>query len=156
MPHRLPLVLVLGALALAGCDSDDDDGDTNPPPPTTTSTTPAPEQPEPKRQGVVLFLNRANMSPGDTLQLTVENFTKTRLEYGVAYRLERRTADGWRWINRDSAFILILKVVEPGRREREEIRLPDDLQPGHYRIVKSFMAPATGRRLDATIEFQVR
>ena len=61
--------------------------------------------------------------PGDTLELTVENHTRTRLEYGVAYRLERRTDDGWRWVNRDAAFILLLKVVEPGAREREEIRL---------------------------------
>ena len=59
------------------------------------------------------------------------------------------------WINEDAAFALILKVVEPGRREREEIRLPDDIRPGRYRIVKSFNAPATGRELEASVGFTV-
>ena len=71
------------------------------------------------------------------------------------YRLERRVGDRWRWINRDAAFALILKIVEPGKREREDIQLPGDIRPGRYRIVKSFTAPATGRELDAAVEFTV-
>ena len=78
-----------------------------------------------------------------------------RLEYGLAYRLERRIGPSWRWINRDAAFALILLVVEPGKREREEIRLPDDIRPGRYRIVKSFTAPAADRKLEASVEFTV-
>jgi hypothetical protein len=103
----------------------------------------------------VLELDRDSAAPGETLELTVENLTPTRLEYGVAYRLERRTADGWRWVNRDAAFILILKVVEPGGRETEEIMLPRDLRAGRYRIKKSFSEPA-GREFEATIGFEVR
>lgn len=151
MPHRLPLALLVAALALSACGGDDG-GDSQPPP---TTTTPAPEQPQSQRGGVELSLDRDTPHPGEAVQLTVENTTRTRLEYGLVFRLERRVDGEWRWINRDAAFALILKVVEPGKREREDIRLDDDLRPGRYRIVKSFMAPATGRELEASIEFIV-
>jgi hypothetical protein len=129
----------------------DDDAAEPPSPPTGTS--PAPEPPSAERRGVVLSLDRDSPHPGETVQLTVENRTRERLEYGLAYRLERRTGLGWRWINRDAAFALILLVVEPGKREREEIRLDEDLRPGRYRIVKSFRAP--DREIEASVEFTV-
>ena len=103
----------------------------------------------------MLTLDRDSPHPGETIELTVENRTKTRLEFGLVYRLERRVDAEWRWINRDAAFALILKVVEAGKREREDIRLEADLQPGHYRIVKEFRAPAAGREYRAEIEFTV-
>ena len=132
-------------LVLASCGGGDD----------TEPTTPGSKPPSSETRGIVLRLDRPTTQPGETLTLTVENRTRTRLEYGLAYRLEQRTEDGWRWINRDSAFILILKGVEAGRREREEIRLPNRLEPGRYRIVKLFTAPATGRELRALVEFSV-
>jgi hypothetical protein len=140
MPHRLTLVLLLAALVLAGCD--DDDAVEPPPAPAET-------------KGVVLSLDRTTPHAGETLELTVENHTRERLEYGLAYKLERRNDGRWVWINEDAAFALILKVVGPGRSEREDILLPDDLRPDRYRIVKSFTAPATGRELDASVEFTV-
>ena len=55
-------------------------------------------------------------TPASPSKLTVENDTQyPPLEYGLAYRLERRTVDGWVWINEDAAFALILRVVEPGK-----------------------------------------
>jgi hypothetical protein len=151
----LPLIATL-ALFAPTCDSDDDDTVDTTPPPTTTTTHPEPKPPPEEDRRVVLELDRRTAAPGETLELTVVNRTRTRLEYGVAYRLERRTADGWRWVNRDSAFILILKMAEPGAREREQIRLPQDLEPGRYRIVKTFDAPETGQSLRASVEFTVR
>jgi len=152
--RRLFVLLLLGAMAVTGSSCEGDSADPEPPPPPTTTTTPAPEPPRPQR-GVVLLLDRDTASPGQRLELTVENRTRTRLEYGLAYRLERRAGDGWRWINRDAAFALILKIVEPGRREREEILLPDDLRRGRYRIVKSFTVATPRRQLRADVEFFV-
>jgi hypothetical protein len=126
---RVTLCLLLSTLAVGAPSCDGDDGDTEPP--------------------------RISPHPGETFQLTVENRAGTRLEYGLAYRLERRVGSRWRWINRDAAFALILKIVEPGKREREEIRLPRNLRPGLHRIVKSFTAPATGLELDAAVQFTV-
>jgi hypothetical protein len=149
----LPLVATMALLA-PGCDGDDDPMDTSPPP--APPTHPEPKPPPKEHPGVTLQLDREQATPGETLELTIENGTRTRLEYGVAYRLERRTGDGWRWVNRDAAFILILKMIEPGARDHEEIQLPDDLKPARYRIVKEFDDPATHKTLRATVEFAVR
>ena len=151
--HRVAAVLVTLAVLPAGCDGDDDPMDTSPPP--APPTHPEPKPPPREHRGVTLQLDRDQVTPGETLELTIENGTRTRLEYGVAYRLERRTADGWRWVNRDAAFILILKMIEPGARDREEIQLPDDLKPGRYRIVKEFEDPADHRTLRASVQFTV-
>ncbi len=129
--NALGVLLVAVVLTFPLSCNDDEGGDAAPP----------------ERQGVTLSLNR------DTRELTIENVTGKRLEYGVAYKLERRTPEGWRWVNRDSAFILILKVIEPGGRERETINLTGE--SGHYRISKSFTDPATGEEIPATVEFNL-
>ena len=134
---------LVATIALASCGSDD------------AAEPPAPKAPTPEGPGVVLTLDRDSPHPGETLTLTVENNTRWRLEYGLVYRLERRVDGGWRWINRDAAFALILKIVEPGKREREQIQLDGNQQPGRYRIVKSFTAPAVDRRFRASVEFIV-
>jgi hypothetical protein len=144
MSRRSSIALLLASIALAACGGGNDDGDRG-------GGEPAPSP----RQDVVLTLDRETPHAGDTIELTVENHTSTRLEYGLVYRLERRVDAGWRWINKDAAFALILKVVEAGKREREEIGLEDDLRAGGYRIVKEFSAPATGREYRATVEFTV-
>jgi Big-like domain-containing protein len=150
---RLTAVVVTLAVVAAGCGGDDDPADTSPPP--SPPTHPEPKPPPKEAHGVTLSLDREHAAPGDTLELTIENGTPNRLEYGVAYRLERRTPDGWRWVNRDAAFILILKMIAPGARDREEIQLADDLKPGRYRIVKEFDDPATHKTLRGTVEFAV-
>jgi hypothetical protein len=147
-----PLIVTLAVFS-PGCDGDDDPVDTSPSP--APPTHPEPKPPPTEHRGVTLQLDRERAAPGDTLELTIENGTPNRLEYGVAYRLERRTPDGWRWVNRDAAFILILKMIEPGARDREEIQLAGDLKPGRYRIVKAFDDPATHKTLRGTVEFAV-
>jgi hypothetical protein len=137
---------LVATLVLASCGGGDD---------TTEPTTPTPEPPTSDSRAVVLSLDPERPHGGETVTLTVDNRTRWRLEYGVAYRLEHRVEGEWRWINRDAAFILILKVVEAGRREREEIQLPRQLERGRYRIVKSFTAPAVERDFDASVEFRL-
>jgi hypothetical protein len=139
-------VALIATLALASCGGGGGE--------TERATTAPPEPPKPDSREVVLTLEPDSPHAGDTVTLTVHNRTRWRLEYGVAYRLERRVDGEWRWINRDSAFILLLKFVEPGGREREEISL-GHLEPGRYRIVKSFMAPDAGRRFKASVEFSL-
>jgi hypothetical protein len=136
---------LVATLVLASCGGADE----------TEPTTSAREPPASGNGGVVLSLDRDSPHAGETVTLTIENRTRWRLEYGVPYQLEHRTNGRWRWINRDSAFILLLKVLEAGKREREQIELPRRLEPGRYRIVKSFTAPAADRKLDASVEFNV-
>jgi hypothetical protein len=136
---------LVATLLLASCGGGDD----------AEPTTPAPKPPSSESHGIVLSLDRDSPHPGETLTLTVDNRTRWQLEYGVPYKLERREANRWRWVNRDSAFVLPLRFVEAGKREHEDIRLPEQLESGRYRIVKSFTARAAGRELDASVEFTV-
>ena len=106
--RRLVQLLVTVVLLAAGCDDDDDAVDTTAPP--TTTTQPEPEPPSAETKGVVLSLDRDTPHAGETLQLTVENQTRERLEYGLAYQLEQRKDSRWVWINEDAAFALILSV----------------------------------------------
>jgi hypothetical protein len=150
--RRITAVVVTLAVLIPGCDGDDEPAETNPPP--SPPTHPEPKPPPKQGHGVTLQLDRERAAPGETLELTIENDTPNRLEYGVAYRLERRTENGWRWVNRDAAFVLILKVIEPGSRDREEIQL-DVQEPGRYRIVKEFEDPVEHRTLRASVQFTV-
>ena len=101
-------------------------------------------------------LDRKDAAPGDTLQLTIENTGDRRLEYGVSYMLERRTDHGWRWINLDQAFVLVLQVLEAGETEHQEIDLPRDLKPDTYRIRKAFTGRPGEQKLRRAAEFRVR
>ena len=104
---------------------------------------------------VSLALDPTRAHAGDTLQLTLENFGDTRLEYSGAYRLEQRVGDHWRWINRDALFRALLQVIEAGKTEQEEIQMPDNLEPGRYRVVRSFSPSGADWRLRASAPFMV-
>ncbi len=104
---------------------------------------------------VSLALEPTRAHAGDALQLTAENVGDTRLEYSGAYRLEQRVGDHWRWINRDALFRALLQIIEAGKTEQEEIQLPDHLEPGRYRIVRSFSPPGADWRLGAAAQFTV-
>lgn len=109
----------------------------------------------PQRAAVALRLDRRVARSGSSLELTIENRGPTPLEFGVAYRLERWEGR-WRWLNRDQVFIQIALVVRPGERDEQEVTLPKGLEPGRYRIVKSFTAQGADRELEAAARFEVR
>jgi len=104
---------------------------------------------------VSLALEPMRARAGDTRQLTLENFGDTPLEYSGAYRLEQRAGDHWRWINRDALFRALLQISEAGKTEQEEIQLPDHLEPGRYRIVRSFSPPGADWKISASAQFTV-
>jgi hypothetical protein len=49
----------------------------------------------------------------------------------------------------------LLQIIEAGKTEQEEIQLPDHLEPGRYRIVRSFSPPGADWRLGAAAQFTV-
>jgi hypothetical protein len=69
--------------------------------------------------------------------------------------LERRTGHGWRWINLDQAFILLLQSIEAGETKHQEIDLPGDLEPDRYRIRKKFTGRPGGQELRRAAYFRV-
>lgn len=110
----------------------------------------------PHAPDATMKLDKTEAQAGDKLQLTIENTGDRRLDYGVAYMLERRTDHGWRWINLDQAFILVLQVIEAGATEHQEIDLPGDLKPDTYRIRKSFTGRPGEQKFRRAAEFRVR
>ena len=113
-------------------------------------------RPAPPREPVLLHLDRSVAEPGATLELTVENRGRNAIEFGLAYRLEHRRGARWQWLNERDVFALIAYVVNPGRRHEQKVSLPKDLEPGDYRIVKTFTVHQTRRRLDVEARFAVR
>jgi hypothetical protein len=109
----------------------------------------------PQQAAVALQLDRGVARPGTSLELAVENRGPTALEFGLAYRLERWEGR-WRWLNRDQAFILVAVGVRPGERYEQKVVLPADLEPGRYRVAKSFTARAADRELEAGAQFDVQ
>lgn len=141
--------VVLGAAVLAGCGDGGDGGNDGDRPGGGPPPSPAPKE-------ITMTLDRRVAKPGARLRLTVHNRGDARVEYGLAYRLERWDGADWEWLNRDAAFALILKVAEPGAREDERIELPGDARRGRYRIVKEFTVQPAGRRFEAEVRLAVR
>jgi hypothetical protein len=108
----------------------------------------------------------------DTPRFVLANTGAVSLSYGTPYKLERRTSDGWRWINRRQAWTLPLLSLAPGETSRPgpiavyrvnpKARCPHSsepcclrvpLRPGLYRVTKGFSSGA--RQLIARATFRV-
>jgi hypothetical protein len=108
--------------------------------------------PDHNSPGIDMEVSPRVARPGQTLRLVVRDRRARRLEGGLAYRLERWEG-GWRWLNRDMAFALILVAVEPGRPYTQRIELPGDAEAGLYRVTKNFRAG--GEYLQVAARFNV-
>jgi hypothetical protein len=103
-----------------------------------------PPEPEPQMRPDLLILDPANAAPG---QLVAMRFPE-QTSRGVAFQLDRRTADGWTpvaWMTSDGnggepatvpAFTEGYGVedVGVGGPGPDHVRLPDDVSPGDHRI----------------------
>ena len=86
-------------------------------------------------------------------KLFLINIGGGRLGYGPGFKLERKTDDGWRWVNRRQAFELPLIYLPPGatsKPEPIEVYLgrpqPVELKPGTYRVTKTLqLTPGKAR-----------
>ena len=95
------------------------------------------------------------------------NSSDRELGYGPGFKLERKTAAGWRWVNRKQAFNLPLFFLRPhGRGKPEPIAVyigkprPRSLAPGLYRVTKGVNLDPNGGTappptLDVSATFRV-
>ena len=93
------------------------------------------------------------------------NIGEGELGHSFGFKLERRTAEGWRWINRRQGFPLPLIYLRPDERSDPESLAvyfdeprPIVLRPGLYRVAKSVdLAPGTPRppTMSVTATFRV-
>jgi hypothetical protein len=97
------------------------------------------------------------VKPSEAPRATLVNTGGVALVSGYGYKLERRSGDRWRWINRHQGVILVLLFLEPGESARPEpigiyrpaprrstcprsgcVCIPMPLRPGLYRVTKGF------------------
>lgn len=110
--------------------------------------------------GVEMSVQPDMAKPGEELALTIRNETGEIVSYGAAFELEREVNGDWEQIELDLAFIQILLTLDPGEGATESVPLPDDLEPGVYRIIKTFDLPGPDqaeapRRQRPSAEFEV-
>jgi hypothetical protein len=118
-----------------------------------------------------LLVTPRSVRAGRTVSITVKNAGEATMFYGLANRIERRTNSGWKdatedvYGTPDPAFLLIRLIAKPGESAGprhnavvDRIRLPRNLRPGRYRILKSVSGDDRGRAPPLTLHaiFEVR
>jgi Big-like domain-containing protein len=142
-------ILVMAALVLALSACGDVTGE-----PSGGTTEPAPVPPVAsdvatvsaggRTASVELRLEPSVVQSGEAPKASLANTGNVDLVYGVPFKLERKTAHGWEWVNRDQAFILPLLLLHPGETgDPQPIEVygdepaPVELHPGLYRLTKA-------------------
>jgi hypothetical protein len=90
---------------------------------------------------------------GDAPKAVLVNVGDGELGHTFGFKLERRTDEGWRWINKRQAFALPLFYLAPNARSDPESLAvyfdkpkPIELRPGLYRVTKGVdLAPGKPR-----------
>ncbi|MCA0756916.1 hypothetical protein KP806_17800 [Paenibacillus sp. N4] len=99
-------------------------------------------------------------TPGDELQLMITNLGPTNLTHnGKRYDLEKKNKDGWELLNeRKPGTSMTLEGYSPITvgDYTQNIKLPDDLKPGTYRIVKSVGADLADYGTELSVTFEVK
>lgn len=147
-----PLVAAALALALASCGgaSDDPDQPTSSP----ASTSAAPPAPPATGDGLTVVVEPPEATPGSTVRATVSNGSEQQFTYGAAYEIDRAIEGGWDPVELPPRAVIEIAYVAPpgGTGAALQVELPDDLDPGRYRVVVARDVPGVG---DLAGEFEV-
>ncbi|KIL34549.1 hypothetical protein SD71_18925 [Cohnella kolymensis] len=98
-------------------------------------------------------------APNDNLQLKITNHGPTNLAHGGRYDLEKKEQNGWVLLNGMKKATSIADVGYSAYTVGEftqNIKLPDDLKPGTYRITKSVGADKTDYGIKLSVAFEVK
>lgn len=109
-------------------------------------------------RGVTLVLDKTELYKGDrTLTYTIVNNSPHTIAFGAPYDIQINKNGQWitpEWM-KDLVWIMILYTLEPGKTFSQTIELPEDIEPGHYRLVKEVMIESIDAKLTLTAEFEV-
>ncbi|MEM1943745.1 MAG: hypothetical protein QXY50_04090 [Candidatus Caldarchaeum sp.] len=107
---------------------------------------------------VLLTLSKTELYRGErTLTYTIVNDSRYVVSFGEPYDIQIKRDGEWvsvEWM-RDRAWIMIMHMLDPGKAFSREVELPQDVEPGSYRLVKEVMVEETGRRIVLTADFEV-
>lgn len=107
--------------------------------------------------GVLLILDKTELRGERSFSYTIVNEARGSISFGGAYDIQIRRGGEWvsvEWM-RDRYWILILLRLKPGESLSRTVELPEDVEPGTYRLVKEVTLDDTGERITLTAEFRV-
>ncbi|WP_394218294.1 immunoglobulin-like domain-containing protein [Halobacillus trueperi] len=103
-----------------------------------------------------MYVEEDSYGMDETIQVKVENWGPTQLTFGEGYSLEKQSMGGWRSINKYEAFEDIGYFLDPHETSVQDIDLEkQNVNPGTYRVVKTFDAAHTGITEQLAVEFNV-
>jgi hypothetical protein len=108
-----------------------------------------------------LALGKDSYAQGEVIRGRLSNFGSVPFLYGVDYSIDRLEPGGWTPVPFDGVFPAIGYSLAGGSSGScQQIVLPPDLTPGHYRIKKGVIAepiqaPVRGRDAEAAGEFDL-
>lgn len=172
---------LLGVLALPACtsvDSRHNGGKMNPPDAAQSSESLTSEQVDPvvvstgeattffngRNFGVLLRIRPSRVSPGEVPEAQLTNTGEGEFGYSPGFKMEKRTDNGWRWINSSQGFtrpFFYLAASERSEAESLAVYLdepePLEFRPGLYRVTKSVvLAPGQSRPPSMKVSAQFR
>jgi hypothetical protein len=110
----------------------------------------------PEEMNARMYVDQPKFSKDDTLEVHVENWGPTILEFGKPYNLQKFTSNSWRDAIGDMAFESIGYMLRPDKTYTQEIGLSRwALKAGKYRFIKSFDAQNTDLEATLGVEFEI-
>jgi hypothetical protein len=83
--------------------------------------------------------DRQIYKPSDNMKIKITNWGPTSLEYGSWFAVQQWVSGEWKWLNGHQAFTLEARGIGPGGEVEDGVHLQGlGLEPGQYRIVKTF------------------
>lgn len=102
---------------------------------------------------IILFLDKTELYKGQrTISYTIINNSGDTISFGAPYDIQIKHNGEWvsaEWM-KDLAWIMILYVLESGKSFSAILELPEDIEPGTYRLVKEVMIEDSGDKIVLT------
>ncbi len=83
--------------------------------------------------------DRDSYKPSDIIKIKITNWGPTSLQYGSWFAVQQWVSGEWKWLNGYQAFTMEARGIGPGGEVEDGVHLQGlGLEPGRYRIVKTF------------------
>ncbi|QAS53554.1 immunoglobulin-like domain-containing protein [Halobacillus litoralis] len=111
----------------------------------------------PEEMNARMYVDKLKFSQDDTMEVHIEIWGPTILEFGTPYNLQQYTSNRWNDVlGDDKAFTSIGYTLQSDETRTQKIDLSRlELSPGKYRVIKSFDAQNTEVEAVLSVEFEI-
>ncbi|MGP4061115.1 immunoglobulin-like domain-containing protein [Halobacillus sp. H74] len=104
-----------------------------------------------------MYVDKLKFAQDDTMEVHIENWGPTILEFGTPYNLQQYTSNRWNDVlGDDKAFPSIGYTLQSEETHTQKIDLSRlELSSGKYRVIKSFDAQNTEVEAVLSVEFEI-